>query len=281
VSEWFTNLQSSFRREDILDVAIVAFFIYHTLNLIRGTRAVQILTGLGVVAAAYLASQAIDLHTTHFVLRSFFDHFILIAIVIFQDDLRRALTSVGRNPISLSTENEVRYEMVEEVARAATQLAKERIGALMVIEREDGLKNFIDTGSKLDSRVRSEILFSIFIPASPIHDGAVIIAAERIASAGCFLPLSKSTEIDPRLGTRHRAAIGITEDTDAIVVLVSEEAGAAHLVSGGKIMKHLTEAQLREGLVHHLGIERRNPHLVARAVVQVDEWWSRMKRKRR
>ena len=176
--------------------------------------------------------------------------------MLFQDDLRRALTHVGKNPFFSAASAEEEREMVDEIARAATRLARERIGALIVIERETGLKNFIDTGSKLDSRVKSELLYSIFIPSSPIHDGAVIITGGRIAAAGCFLPLSKDPNIDKRYGTRHRAALGLTEDSDAIVILVSEEAGEAHLVKNGKITTNLSEQEIRQSLSALLDISR-------------------------
>jgi diadenylate cyclase len=146
--------------------------------------------------------------------------------------------------------------MVDEIARAATRLARERIGALIVIERETGLKNFIDTGSRLESRVKAELIYAIFIPSSPIHDGAVIITGGRLAAAGCFLPLSKDPNIDKRYGTRHRAALGLTEDSDAIVVLVSEEAGEAHLVKNGKITTNLNESELKQSLAALLDLSR-------------------------
>lgn len=271
MNEWITNLNSSFRREDLLDIAIVAFIIYRALNLIRGTRAVRMLTGLAILAVGYFFSQAFELYTTQFVLSAFFDYFVFIAIVLFQDDLRRALTTMGRNPFSVSTERESRIEMAEEVSRAAAQLARDRIGALIVIEREEGLKNFIDTGSKLEAKVRTELLYSIFIPTSPLHDGAVIINGDRIAAAGCFLPLSKDPEIDKKYGTRHRAAIGITEDTDAVVVLVSEEAGAAHLVHSGRLMMNLSETQIREGLIAILALETRRPNISRRILDWIED----------
>jgi len=224
------NLQSSLRLIDFLDIAIVAFILYRLLLLIKGTRAMQMLTGLGILGIGFFLSSTLELFTTHWLLSYFFDYLILIVIVLFQDDLRRALTHVGKNPFFAGASAEEERENVDEIARAATRLARERIGGLIVLERETGLKNFIDTGSKLDAKVKSELLYSIFIPDSPIHDGAVIITNGRVAAAGCFLPLSKDPNIDKRYGTRHRAALGLTEDTDAIVVLISEEAGEAHLV---------------------------------------------------
>jgi diadenylate cyclase len=264
VLDIFYNLQSSLRLIDLLDVGIVAFIVYRVLLLIKGTRAMQMLTGLGILGIGFYISSTFELFTTHWLLSYFFDYLILIVIVLFQDDLRRALTHVGKNPFFAGASAEEEREMVDEIARAATRLARERTGALIVLERETGLKNFIDTGSKLDARVKSELLYSIFAPTSPIHDGAVIVTNGRVAAAGCFLPLSKDPNIDKRYGTRHRAALGLTEDSDAIVVLVSEEAGEAHLVKNGKITTNLNEQELRQSLAalldlskHQVSIPRR------------------------
>jgi len=239
-----------------LDVGIVAFIVYRILLLIKGTRAMQMLTGLGILGIAFFLSSTLELFTTHWLLSYFFDYLILIVIVLFQDDLRRALTHVGKNPFFSGASAEEEREMVDEIARAATRLAKERVGALIVLERETGLKNFIDTGSQLDARVKSELLYSIFIPSSPIHDGAAIITSGRIAAAGCFLPLSNDPNIDKRYGTRHRAALGLTEDSDAIVILVSEEAGEAHLVKNGRITTNLNEQELRQSLAALLDLSK-------------------------
>src|SRR6185295_1850616 len=259
-----SNLQSSLRLIDLLDVGIVAFIVYRVLLLIKGTRAMQMLTGLGILGIGFYVSSTFELFTTHWLLSYFFDYLILIVIVLFQDDLRRALTHVGKNPFFAGASAEEEREMVDEIARAATRLASERTGALIVLERETGLKNFIDTGSKLDARVKSELLYSIFAPTSPIHDGAVIITHGRVAAAGCFLPLSKDPNIDKRYGTRHRAALGLTEDSDSIVVLVSEEAGEAHLVKNGKITTNLNEQELRESLAALLNLSRSHVNLPKR-----------------
>lgn len=258
------NLQSSLRLIDLLDVGIVAFIVYRVLLLIRGTRAMQMMTGLGILGIGFFLSSTLELFTTHWLLSYFFDYLILIVIVLFQDDLRRALTHVGKNPFFSSASAEEEREMVDEIARAATRLASERIGALVVIERETGLKNFIDTGSRLESKVKADLLYAIFVPSSPIHDGAVIIREGRIEAAGCFLPLSKDPNIDKRYGTRHRAALGITEDSDAIVVLVSEEAGEAHLVKNGKITTNLSEQEIRQSLSALLDISRNQTGLSRR-----------------
>ncbi len=254
MNDFFANLHASFRQEDLLDVGIVAFIIYRCLNLIRGTRAVQMVIGLAVLSGAYFLSNQLELYTSHWLLSNFFDYFIFIIIVLFQDDLRRALTKIGKNPFLWTVESENQIEMVDEVARAATQLARDRIGALIVIERDTGLKNFMDTGSRVDGRVRAELLYSIFLVDGPLHDGAVMIIGDRLVAAGCFLPLSKNPDIDKKYGTRHRAAIGLTEETDAIVVLVSEEAGEAHIVQAGRIIRNLSETQIRETLTERLNL---------------------------
>ena len=264
MTDLLRNLHAGIRWIDLVDIAIVAMIVYRALLLIRGTRAMQMLTGLGILGIAFFLSSTFELFTTHWLLSYFFDYLILIVIVLFQDDLRRALTHVGKNPFFSGASAEEEREMIDEGAKAANRLARERIGALIVIERETGLKNFIDTGSKLDSRVKCELLYSIFIPSSPIHDGAVIINGGRLAAAGCFLPLSKDPNIDRRYGTRHRAAIGLTEDADAIVVLVSEEAGECHLVKNGRITMNLNEEELRQSLAALLELAKPTAHLPSR-----------------
>ena len=261
MKDLLANLQSSVRLIDLVDVGIVAFIVYRVLLLIKGTRAMQMLTGLGILGAAFYLSSILELFTVHWLFASFFDYSILIVVVLFQDDLRRALTHVGKNPFFSAASTEEEREMVDDIARAAIRLATEKIGALIVIERETGLKNFIDTGSFLESRVKAELLYAIFIPTSDIHDGAAIITGGKIAAAGCFLPLSKNPNIDKRYGTRHRAALGLTEDSDAIVVLVSEEAGAAYLVKNGKITASLSESELRQSLSALLDLPRDHMNL--------------------
>lgn len=254
--ELLTNFRSTVRLIDVLDVAIVAFLVYRILLLIKGTRAMQMLTGLGIIGLGFFLSSTFELFSTHWLLSHFFDYFILIVIVLFQDDLRRALTHVGKNPFFASVSDAEELEIVDEIVRAAPRLARENIGALIVIERETGLKNFIDTGSELNAKVTNELLYSIFHPTSPLHDGAVIIAEGRLAAAGCFLPLSTDPNIDKRFGTRHRAALGITEETDAIVVLVSEESGEVHLVKNGRMTMNLRQEDLRASLEALLDLSR-------------------------
>lgn len=248
MNDLLSIIGGSFRFIDVADILLVSFIVYRVLLLIRGTRAVQMLTGLGVLGLAYVAAIRLELFTLHWILSYFFDSLILIVIVLFQDDLRLALTHVGKNPFFSSASDVEELAMVDEIARAASMLARERVGALMVIERETGLKNFIETGSKLDARVNAELLRSIFYTSSPVHDGAAIVSNGRIAAAGCFLPLSKRPNLNKNWGTRHRAAIGLTEETDALVILVSEEAGAVHLVRNGQVNENLTEDEIRSSL---------------------------------
>ncbi len=248
MSDFLSIIGGSFRFIDLVDILLVSLIVYRVLLLIKGTRAVQMLTGLGVLGLAFVVSIRMELFTLHWLLSYFFDSLILIVIVLFQDDLRRALTHVGKNPFFSSASDEEEREMVDEIAQAAVALARDRVGALIVVERETGLKNFIDTGSAIDARVKSELIRSIFQTSSPVHDGAAIISNGRIAAAGCFLPLTQKAGLNKNWGTRHRAAIGLTEETDAIVILVSEEAGQAHLVRGGEINENLNEEEIKSSL---------------------------------
>lgn len=258
MTDLWAHFRSSLRFSDLLDILIISFVVYRVLVLIKGTRAMQMLTGLGLLGIGYILSSHFELFATHWVLSHFFDALVLLVIVLFQDDLRRALTHVGKNPFLSGFSSEEDRELIEEVARASTQIAQSGNGALIVLERDTGLKNFIDTGSRIDSKVKSELLCSIFQSQSPVHDGAVIITGGRIAAAGCFLPLSKDQSFDKKWGTRHRAALGLTEDSDAVVILISEEQKEVFLVKSGKITTKLSEAELRESLFLLLGVGRSN-----------------------
>lgn len=248
MSALWETIFAGFRVQDLVDILLVAVVVYRVFMILRGTHAIQMLTGLLFLAVFFLLSSYFELFTINWMLRYFFDYLFLIVIVLFQDDMRRALAYVGKSPFMSGKAEQIDRLVVDEIAKTASQLAKNRMGGLIVIERETGLKNFIDTGAKLDASVRSELLYSIFIPSSPIHDGAVIIQNGKIAAAGCFLPLTKNPNIDKSYGTRHRAAIGLTEDTDAVVVLVSEEAGAAYLVKAGRVSSALSEEELGNSL---------------------------------
>ena len=241
------ELLSNFRVQDAIDIAIIAFVIYRIIDLIRGTRAVQMLIGLAVVFLTYLSSQYFSLYTLNWILDNFLSSILLVIVVIFQDDIRRALTQVGTRPF-FGTEPRLHGQDLEEIVRAAVSLASKRIGALVVLPRDVGLNQYIEVGTPLDAKVSKELITSIFLPTSPIHDGALIIQHGRIIAAGCFLPLTTNPHVSKTLGTRHRAAIGLTEETDAIVVVISEEEGAISLVREGRITRDVDAGTLRSTL---------------------------------
>ncbi len=229
---------------DTIDILVVTLAVYWLLLLIRGTRAVQILVGLLILMAAFLASQVFELSTLSWILDHFLSSVVLIIIVLFQHDIRRALARVGRGFFPAATRRE-ESQMVEEVVRAAQVLAQKRVGALVVLERETSLGDLIEAGVPLDAEVTKDLLTSIFLPYSPLHDGAVVIQNGRVASAGSILPLTLRDDLPDGVGTRHRAAVGITEETDAVVVVVSEETGTISVVVGGQMLQRLDAPRLR------------------------------------
>jgi len=233
MAEFLRNLYLGFSFKDALDIAIVAFGIYWLLLLIRGTRAMQMLAGLFILILVLAASQYLQLFTTQWILDKFLGSLLLIIIVIFQHDIRRALTRVGRGVFYPQLGRWEETQMLEEVTNTATLCAARRIGALIVLERETGLENFVEMGEPLDAKVSRGLLVSIFMPGSPLHDGAVIIQRGRLVAAGCILPLTMNPDVSREMGTRHRAAMGLTEETDAVVIVVSEQTGHISVVEGG------------------------------------------------
>lgn len=232
----------------IVDILIIAYIVYHGLMLIRGTRAAQILTGILIVLVAFLLSSIFQLTTLNWVINKFYSSFIIIIIVLFQDDIRHALSRIGKKSLISGNESISSNHLIDEVSRAAIELADRRIGALIVFERSIILSRYVNIGVWVDARVSKEVLISTFHPSSPIHDGAIIIQNGRISSAGSFLPLTRAETLDSDMGTRHRAAFGISQETDAVVVLVSEEKGAASVVVEGNIEKNLDLQKLRKTL---------------------------------
>jgi uncharacterized protein (TIGR00159 family) len=242
---------------DIVDIAIVGLAVYWLLLMLRGTRAIQILGGLVVLVAAALFSQVFQLVTLRLILDYFVAWAPIIIIVLFQHDIRRALARVGRGFLpAVGAEQE--SQIVEEVVRAAQVLSQKRVGALIVLERETGLEDQIEAGTVVDAEVSKELLVSLFLPYSPLHDGAVVIQQARIAYAGSILPLALKTELPEGVGTRHRAAVGITEETDAVVVVISEETASISFVMSGEIVQNLTAPRLREVLGEVLSSDRRD-----------------------
>lgn len=235
------------------DIAIIAFIIYKLMILIKETRAEQLIKGLGMLIIVTKLSEVLGLHTVYWLLKNAMTVGVIAILIIFQPELRRALEHIGRG--GLFTKKEVLEEefehLVEEIAVAVAELSKKRIGALIVLEQETGLNEYIQTGTALDSVTSSGLLINIFIPNTPLHDGALIIRKNRIAAAGCFLPLTENKNLSKELGTRHRAALGISEASDGMCVIVSEETGVISFASDGKITRYLDTKSLKEILKNH------------------------------
>jgi len=241
----------------VLDIAIVYYLIYRAMLLMRGTRALQMLVGVVLVLALFFVSQEdyLNLQTVNWVLDKFVSSFIVILIILFQPDIRRALSEMGKNPLFLGSARQRGPSMYDEIIRGAVRLASKRIGALIVVERDADLSAFMEDAIPLDMKVTADALFAIFIPSheNPLHDGAIIIRQGRISHAGCFLPLTDSPKVDKSLGTRHRAAIGLTEATDAVVLVVSEETGIISLANNSELRRGLDAVSLRDELMKLFG----------------------------
>ena len=223
---------------DALDILLVSVVVYRVFVMFKGTRAVQMLVGLGALMAASLVARRLDLYSMQWILDNFWSFWVIALVVLFQPELRRALARIGQGNLFqelFGPSGEQRAHIVREVVSIAESLAARRIGALLVIERATGLRQYAELGVPLDALVSADLLGSIFLPYSPLHDGAVFIHRDRIVAAGCFLPLSRNVQIARAMGTRHRAALGISEETDAIVIVVSEETGRISLAVEGQM----------------------------------------------
>ncbi len=239
---------------DVLDILIVALIIYELLQLIRGTHAVQMALGALVLVILYWASLWLNLQTLNWLLRTFLPFVVFGIIVVFQAEIRKVLVHLGKTPFFGAFTERRQDEVIDEVVLATTTLAGQRTGGIIVIEREMGLRSYIETGIALDALVTYDLLISIFNPGTPLHDGAVILQGNRVAAAACFLPLTVNPELSRALGSRHRAAIGVTEDTDALAVVVSEETGIISLVQGGAIRRSLDGPSLKKALLAALDV---------------------------
>lgn len=237
---------------DLVDVVAVSFIFYRLLLIVQGTRAVQMLLGLGAMLALWGMAQAYELHALSWLLQLFFDYLFILVIVLFQDQIKSALAAFGGTKLIGRNGKSKMDQQIEEVVAACTALSRERTGALIVFEKNHGLLNYVMTGTRLEARVHADVLYSLFQVNSPLHDGAIILFEGRIQAAGCFLPLSKSVEIDRHFGTRHRAALGVTEVSDAVVVVVSEETGRIQICSEGFFHAVEGEEALRRELRKHL-----------------------------
>jgi len=240
-----TDLLRGFRWQDGVDIALLAVGIYSVLKLIRGTRAVPMLIALSMVYGLYLASARLEIYTVNLLLSNVLGWAIVIVVIVFQNDIRRMLAQVGSGPLFSRDDRGAQARAVEEVVKAVGQLANGGLGALVVLENEIGLGEYVTQATRVDARVTRELMMSIFVPGSPVHDGALIIQHGRIAAAGCLLPLTTNPNLSKTLGTRHRAAIGLTEETDAVALVVSEENGTISIVHEGKITRDVDPGTLR------------------------------------
>jgi diadenylate cyclase len=247
---------AAFRWRDALDIVLVAALIYRVLTLFRGTRAIQITIGLGVLAGAAMGVRALELTSLGWLLDHFWSFWVVALIVVFQPELRRALAWIGQGRVlqRLIGDSAQGARVANEVVRATESLASRRIGALIVLERATGLRQYAELGVALDALVSADLLMSVFLPYSPLHDGAVFIQGERVVAAGCFLPLSRNPQIGRALGTRHRAALGIAEETDAIALVASEETGRLSLAVAGRIEAVEDADALRRRLHELMGL---------------------------
>ena len=234
---------------DLADILVVSILIYELLKLIRGTRAVQMALGGGVLVGLFYGSRWGHLETVNWLIRNLLGYIVFAAIVLFQSDIRRALAHLGRAPFfRYFAKPESAEESIEELAVAASMLSAQRIGAIVAIERQIGLRNYIEGGIPLDAMLTYDLLLSIFQPAAPLHDGAVIVQGDRVAAAACFLPLTVNPKLSKELGSRHRAAIGLTEENDSVAIVVSEETGSVSIAADGQIERGLGADDLRARL---------------------------------
>jgi diadenylate cyclase len=248
---------AAFRWRDAVDILVVAAVAYRVLVTFKGTRAVQMLTGVALLAGATVVARRLELYSTSWILGNLWSFWVIALIVLFQPELRRSLAEVGRGPLLqrvLGPARAQRTHVLDTVLKAAESLAARRIGALIVFERTTGLRHYAELGVGLDALVSPELLGSIFLPYSPLHDGAVFVQGNRVVAAGCFLPLSRNMQLGRELGTRHRAALGISEETDAAALVVSEETGRISVVSEGQIETPLDGETLRRRLGQLLGV---------------------------
>lgn len=252
----FMNSISLIRVTDIIDIAIISFAVYKLFSLLRNTRAEQVLNGLIIVLLFASLADILNLNTVGWVMNQFLTVALVFIIVVFQPELRSALERIGRGKSILTGERAKRSEkIINELVNAASSLSRQKIGALVVLQREVGLNDIVESGTELHADVSSELLINIFIPNTPLHDGAVIINDNQIIAAACYLPLSNSNTISKELGTRHRAAVGISERSDSIVLVVSEETGNISVIEAGRIDRYFDSESLSLRLKKDLTFE--------------------------
>lgn len=263
---YFANLTWQDYIKDVVDILIVTYIIYHLILLVRGTRAIQLLKGILVLVLIWAVSTWFDLYTLKWLMNQMFTFGVLAIFIIFQPELRRGLEQLGRGKLfgRTAAEDEEFSKEIGDIIKAVNYLSRRKIGALLVFERNTGLNEYTESGIPMQSMISSELLINIFIPNTPLHDGAVIVQNRRIAAAACYLPLSENPFISKELGTRHRAAIGISEVADAVSVVVSEETGQISLAIEGQVVRDINEESLISKLYEELGpnsteTEKRKP----------------------
>ena len=238
---------------DVIDIAVVTFVIYRLMIIVKGTKAVQLIKGISVILISWFLSGFFGLKTLQFLLNQIITYGLLGIIIIFQPELRRGLEHLGRTSKFFSrsavSDEDEQIRIVDALVSSAQYMSKRRIGALVTIERETGLSEYVETGIPLGSQITSQLLINLFIPNTPLHDGAVIVQQGKLAAAACYLPLSESAHISKELGTRHRAAIGVSEVTDSVTLVVSEETGGVSLAINGRLYRELDEESLRTKLL--------------------------------
>lgn len=247
---------------DLLEITLITILVYQLILFIKGTRGWQMILGMTTLLLLYYLSRWFELRTIEWLLSNLFTYFVFALIVIFQAEIRRGLAELGRGGLFSGLLPHTDEDIIENIGSAVASLASQKIGALIIMEGDIGLRNYIESGIELDSRISANLLVTIFSPSVPLHDGAVIVKESRIAAAGCFLPLTRNPMLSKNLGTRHRAAIGITEETDSIAVVVSEETGTISMVTGGKMLRGLSGENLITALRDATKDSRGNPKRV-------------------
>lgn len=266
--QYFANLFYNIRLRDVIDILIVAYAFYKIFMLIRETRAEQLIKGIVLLFVATKISEVLELYTVFWILENTMTVGVIALLIVFQPELRRALEVLGRTRFFTKSLVEVKSEELDmisdEIVEAAASLSRQKIGALMVFERETGLNEVVDTGTRINGKVSSGLLINIFIPNTPLHDGAVIIREDMVKAAGCFLPLTDNSNLSKEIGTRHRAALGITERSDSIAIIVSEETGVISVAENGILTRYLDIKALKEVLINMYKPKTPKPNLLTK-----------------
>jgi diadenylate cyclase len=240
------DLLRQIRWQDVLDVILVSIILYRMILIVKGTIAARMLAGVGVLLLTLFLAKYLQLYTMDWLIQSFWSQVVIAVIVLFQPEIRRALAQMGESSFLQRLTSAEELKSLDEIVKASVALANRNIGALLVLERDVSLREYVEIGTPLEARVTKDLLLSIFHPSSPIHDGAVIIKGNRISAAGCFLPIRLGSAVSKAYGTRHRAGIAITEETDAVAIIVSEETGTLSLAIDGRINSPLDMGRLRD-----------------------------------